>query len=242
MFWKLSSGKRNDPKKKKNKVKVGRENCWIKQNKRNDKTDLMSYRLAFCYSAQNTMCHCHGNVALLHLAPKTQTKPMCTSLPLWTPPHTHRGSLLFTLTNSIFLSLSIEFNLLWFFSRHNRQSYIVSAIISKELSGQNCFLTEDKTQSSRQNRCNTSKRTWILFAFPVSLSPLLDSSEKLISITEQQPHHSIFCCSSVVSALNPNQIHTQELLFRCTLWGAVEPTCCALLTSMSSTSRFSSGL
>lgn len=60
-------------------------------------------------------------------------------------PRSHRF-IAFHVNKLTFVGLSIEFNLLWFCSRQNTQAVLcVSAIVSKELSGQNCFLTGDKT-------------------------------------------------------------------------------------------------
>lgn len=120
VFWifrNLSSGKRKGH--EAHKVKVSQKNGWIKQNKCNDKTDFMSYCLAFCNSAQNTMFYCHGNTTLLHSPLKNTKNPRVQACHCR---HGRRGSSAFHINKLIFVSLSIKFILLWLSSRKNTRA------------------------------------------------------------------------------------------------------------------------
>lgn len=141
IFWILAS---RPPRGKDTRWKLARKkNSWIKQNKCNDKTDLVSYHRAYCNSAQNTMFHCHGNLALSHSPLKTQTKTHVHK-PTIVDATTHRFIALH-INKLTFVSSSIEFNLFWFSSRQNTHAVLWVPSSQKSLVGRTAFLTEDKT-------------------------------------------------------------------------------------------------
>lgn len=159
------------------KVNFSPKSGRIKRNTRNDKTDSVSFRLAQCNSAQNTMSYCHGNVTLLH------------SLTVWKHKHNpcapaHIGSWVFHINKVTFVSSGIEFNLLWFCGRRSTHTLLWVPSSQKSLVGRTAIW--QRIIHRLTGTIDALRLNWhgLVFAFPVSPYPPLYSNEKMMSITE----------------------------------------------------------